>query len=925
MLTISAQPQPSPTSTKRKHLQQQSTPSSIQNAIKIPNTNTTNNTSSTQPQKRRGRPPKNPTKPIDVDSENDNDNGMSDLDQMKSRKRVRRDEEIEEGGEEEEVEDGGVVVMLGRDQDGDEEGEEEKNETENDVKVVKGGSARRVLGDFTNRVSSPAIKSPSAKRARGTITTTTANKSITSTPTTTSTKQSHTKQNDLPAPTPSRLSPRTLSKMQAKADEVDAGADAGESQVAKANVKPKPKAIAYAKGGKRGRPRKVAKMVEDDVLDDNGEGEGEDHVDQSEESEEEDEDDDRDESFHDAEEFGGSGEEENEDEESEQDESEDESDDNEEDEDFKVSRSGGRKRRGSRGGGGSPGTGTKRRSPRGKPVASAAAKRGVVKSPATPRGRGRSKNVLDSNNNNNTSTPKSQIRSGVVGDVTTGGNGTPRTPRTPSSVYKDAKSLFKASSAPLRLVGREGERDSVRGFLRGVFGGESGGGESGSLYMSGCPGTGKTALLDEVLWELRDEMEEANVVVVKINCMTISEARSIYGRIMAGFGVEVGDFDTLKQEPYRALEKFFTQGAGDSNKKGKGKGKKEKRRERHLLVLDEIDHLASRDQEVLYRIFEWPTLENSSLVLVGIANAIDLLSRYLPRLGGRNGSPQMLNFKPYEVKEIAEIIKGRLMELTTVIPDDDEEFTAEANENQENQQPVVKSLSGAAAVVGGVVGKRLLPVMQESAIEMCARKAAGTGDLRKALDVCRMAIEVAEMDMKRGEEIAKAKAKSGNVNIVGNGVGGGNIIGLNSPVKSIDEVPRVSVAHVIRATAAVSGPGPSQRVAGLSVQQKAVLVALLVVGRKARPDEMMIGRLHETYSQLCAQKKVLTKVSRSEFGDILSLLETLGLLSIGKAKEQRDRRVTLSVLPGQVEAGLASDTLLVGLMRDLLGSTAKVV
>ena len=51
-----------------------------------------------------------------------------------------------------------------------------------------------------------------------------------------------------------------------------------------------------------------------------------------------------------------------------------------------------------------------------------------------------------------------------------------------------------------------------------------------------------------------------------------------------------------------------------------------------LLVLDEIDQLDSKCHDVLYSLFEWPYLRNSKVVLVGIANSLDLTDRILPRL-----------------------------------------------------------------------------------------------------------------------------------------------------------------------------------------------------------------------------------------------------------------------------------------------------
>ena len=84
---------------------------------------------------------------------------------------------------------------------------------------------------------------------------------------------------------------------------------------------------------------------------------------------------------------------------------------------------------------------------------------------------------------------------------------------------------------------------------------------------------------------------------------------------------------------------------------------------------------------------------------VGIANALDLTDRILPRLTSHaHCKPHLLHFPPYTREEIATILSVRV---------------------------------GREAGVGEAI-------MDKAAIEFCARKVSSVhGDLRKALDICR--------------------------------------------------------------------------------------------------------------------------------------------------------------------------------------------
>ena len=122
-----------------------------------------------------------------------------------------------------------------------------------------------------------------------------------------------------------------------------------------------------------------------------------------------------------------------------------------------------------------------------------------------------------------------------------------------------------------------------------------------------------------------------------------------------------------------------------------------------MLILDEIDQIEKsiKSPADLYKIFEWPFLPSSKLILIGIANSLDFTERLLPRLELKpECKPKILNFTPYSKEDIIMIIKDRLKDI------------------EESHNNCV--------------------IIEDKALGLCATKIASTnGDIRKVLDICR--------------------------------------------------------------------------------------------------------------------------------------------------------------------------------------------
>ncbi|CAL8274237.1 unnamed protein product [Gadus morhua 'NCC'] len=372
------------------------------------------------------------------------------------------------------------------------------------------------------------------------------------------------------------------------------------------------------------------------------------------------------------------------------------------------------------------------------------------------------------------------------------------------------------TAVPERLVSRDAERAAIRSFLEERALGST----PASLYISGAPGTGKTACFHRVLADMKEALNEVQTVV--LNCMTLRSSHSIFPLLAQRLGGGAGGHSSS------ALQKLLTSNGPTV-----------------LLVLDEMDQLDSKSQEVLYTIFEWPYLAGSRLCLVGIANALDLTDRILPRLQALpRCRPLLLHFPPYSRQELAAIVQDRLTQA-----------------------------SGDG-------------VLDASAVQFCARKvSAVSGDARKALDICRRAVEIVEADDRKKAADHTEDAKASHV--------------------GVPQVARVlSEVYGDRMASSAGGEGES-----FPLQQKLLVCCLLLLTKSGKHKEVVLGKLHEVYSRLCTKRQV-GGMAQGECLSLCSLLESRGIFALRKAKEARLTKVFLKIEERDVENALKDRTLL---------------
>lgn len=200
------------------------------------------------------------------------------------------------------------------------------------------------------------------------------------------------------------------------------------------------------------------------------------------------------------------------------------------------------------------------------------------------------------------------------------------------------------SAVPKSLPCRETEFENIYSFVKSKLIDENG----GCIYISGVPGTGKTATVTQVVKTLQLESGRRGLPkfdYVDINGMRLTEPHQAY--------VQIHRQLTGKTVPWAQardlLEKRFT-------KTGTGK----KGNPITILLIDELDILCNRKQDVVYNLFDWTAKKDSKLVAITIANTMDLPERVLKlKVASRLGLTR-ITFHPYTFKQLQQVVTARL-------------------------------------------------------------------------------------------------------------------------------------------------------------------------------------------------------------------------------------------------------------------------
>jgi len=346
------------------------------------------------------------------------------------------------------------------------------------------------------------------------------------------------------------------------------------------------------------------------------------------------------------------------------------------------------------------------------------------------------------------------------------------------------REVLRPSYIPDVLPHREREITHLAEIFLPALKGE----QPSNVFIYGKTGTGKTAVVKLVGSKLIEKGRETNRLIdfIYINCEVVDThyrlLQNIANQLINSWKDRIPFTGLPTDEVYLRLREIMD----------------EKKRVA-IIVLDEIDKL--KGDEALYTLSRMNgDLSNAKVSLVGISNDLKFTEFLDPRVKSSLGEENMV-FYPYNAQELQDILEQRAK----------------------------------AALKPGV--------LSDSVIPLCAALAAREhGDARRALDLLRIAAELAE------RENAK----------------------------------KVTDRHVRKAMHKIELDHIAEVVKTLPLHSKILLLAILREEKKRKSMGMNLslttGEVYDTYCNMC-KKMSIEPLTQRRVGDLISELDMLGIIT----------------------------------------------
>ncbi|HDI00884.1 MAG TPA: AAA family ATPase, partial [Candidatus Bathyarchaeota archaeon] len=363
---------------------------------------------------------------------------------------------------------------------------------------------------------------------------------------------------------------------------------------------------------------------------------------------------------------------------------------------------------------------------------------------------------------------------------------------------------------PERLPHRENEIRTLASILAPSLRGQ----KCSNVFIYGKTGTGKTAVARFVLEKLRAKAEEvgAPVATCYVNCRMVGTEYRVLTAMCSSLGVKVPFTGLAKAEVLSRLKKALS-----------------RRAIVFVVMLDEIDVLVkAHGDALLYELTRMgPELNGSKISLIGISNDLTFKEHLDPRVLSSLSEEEMV-FKPYNAAQLRDILLERAK----------------------------------LAFVEGAV--------PEPVINLCAALSAQEhGDARRALDLLRVAGEIAERE----------------------------------------GATRVSEEHVRKALKQIEHDRTVIAIRSLPLHAKLVLLAVYEMTK--RSSSAITGEIYAAYSAICG-RMAISPLTQRRVSSIINELDMLGLLNAQLAnmgRYGRTKKIRLAIPRSLLKEVLAEEGL----------------